>query len=807
MKKSLIAVVFIMVSVVYLIAAWNVSGAASPAEAEKASSPPVPAADSAAAMQTGYTGSSSCRACHERFYELWATSHHGLAMQTYTSGLGKDKLAPQADDIVVKKRAYRFVMKDDGAVVTETGPGIQKEYPVLYTMGGKNVYYFLTELDKGKLQVLPTAYDLNKKQWYDTAASGVRHFADAPDSPYHWTDYPYTFNTSCYSCHVSQMVNTYDLATDTYTTAWKESGINCETCHGPAEKHLQIAAAHPDGKGVEDWAMPIITPKYGYTAHQTNATCSNCHAKMSPLNANFKPGDDFFQHYDLVTYESRDYYPDGRDLGENYTYTSWRQSKCMRNSDLHCLTCHTSSGRYRFHDKETANQACMPCHASKVENFVVHARHKPKTRLTQCIQCHMPMTRFGNMNRSDHSMRPPMPAATIRFGSPNACNMCHKGQSPEWADKRVRRWHTDDYQAETLKLGTWIRQMRQQDYSDLADILAYIQSDERDEIFANSMIRLLNACSSPDKIPALLHVLKQDASPLCRSSAAEAFNGLLVSKEVVDALSEATADPYRLVRLRAAAVLAPVPDDQIPADKRAAVKGATKEFMEAMTARPDDAAGYFNLGNFYTGKNNTAKAISYFETSMRLRPDFAPAYINASMAYNQAGRNDKALATLDKVLELEPQAAAAHLNRALLLGEMGRLAEARKAFQATLTYDAKNAVAAYNLAVLNAPTNLKETLQWIRKASAWQPDNPKYVYTHAFYAWQAGFGQEAIDRLNRLVMDQTTYVDAYLLLADIYQQQNQAANAIEVYQLAADNPNLPEALRGQFRLQIEQMRQ
>ncbi|MBM3853616.1 MAG: hypothetical protein FJ399_10725, partial [Verrucomicrobia bacterium] len=29
----------------------------------------------------GYAGSQSCRECHERFYNLWSTSHHGLAMQ------------------------------------------------------------------------------------------------------------------------------------------------------------------------------------------------------------------------------------------------------------------------------------------------------------------------------------------------------------------------------------------------------------------------------------------------------------------------------------------------------------------------------------------------------------------------------------------------------------------------------------------------------------------------------------------------------------------------------------------------------
>ncbi|MHC4555652.1 MAG: multiheme c-type cytochrome, partial [Planctomycetota bacterium] len=101
-------------------------------------------------------------------------------------------------------------------------------------------YYFLAALEKGHLQTLPVAYDVNKQQWFDTAASGVRHFPDREDEAVHWTDREYTFNTSCYGCHVSQLVKNYDLETDSYNTQWQEPGINCETCHGPAEEHVRV---------------------------------------------------------------------------------------------------------------------------------------------------------------------------------------------------------------------------------------------------------------------------------------------------------------------------------------------------------------------------------------------------------------------------------------------------------------------------------------------------------------------------------------------------------------------------------------
>ena len=70
-----------------------------------------PVAENQAAMATnqhslGYVGSASCRECHEKFYTLWSTSFHGLAMQPYTAELAKTKLTPQTKEIVAGQ--YRF---------------------------------------------------------------------------------------------------------------------------------------------------------------------------------------------------------------------------------------------------------------------------------------------------------------------------------------------------------------------------------------------------------------------------------------------------------------------------------------------------------------------------------------------------------------------------------------------------------------------------------------------------------------------------------------------------------------------------
>jgi hypothetical protein len=164
-----------------------------------------------------YAGSKSCLECHGKFYQLWAASRHGLAMQPYTPEFARTNLKPQIKDLAIGRCRYRADIRPQAGWVLETDPkGRKKKYPILHVLGGKKVYYFLTPLERGRPQTLPLADDVHTKQWLDTAASGVRHFGSRPpEEPVNWKEWPYTFNTACFNCHVSQLSTIYDLATDT----------------------------------------------------------------------------------------------------------------------------------------------------------------------------------------------------------------------------------------------------------------------------------------------------------------------------------------------------------------------------------------------------------------------------------------------------------------------------------------------------------------------------------------------------------------------------------------------------------------
>ena len=686
-------------------------------------------------------------------------------MQPYTAELAKTKLTPQTAEIVAGK--YQFLADIQKGLVIERDAKGQRRYPIVQVMGGKNVFYFLTPLDRGWLQVLPVAYDVRRQQWFDTTASAMRHFGDRRDEALYWKDRPLTFNTSCFACHVSQLSKNYDLKADSYHTTWAEPGINCETCHGPSEGHVRLFHELATNQPAPADIKLIVLTKL--TTEQRNATCAPCHAKMSPLTINFAPGDRYFDHFDLVGFEHPDFYPDGRDLGENYTYTQWRVSPCAKSGQLDCVHCHTSSGRYRFKDPATANDACLPCHAAKVAEAPAHTHHKPGTVGNECISCHMPMTEFARMRRSDHSMRPPTPAATLLYNSPNACNLCHTNKDAAWADQRVREWRPRDYQKPVLDRAALIAAARKQDWKKLPDILAYLSSPKREEIQTVSLVRLLADCPSDDKWPVLRNLIA-DPSPLVRGAAAEAL-GLRLDQPNTTALLKAIADDYRLVRVRATTALAAVPEDSLPEDQRARVRSAMVELMDSMRARPDDMASHYNLGNLHISRREMAQAVEEFETATRLQPEALPAYVNVALAYNALGQNEKAEASLRHALTLDPTNSAANLNLGMLMAEMGKMSDAEQAFRAAFKADARSAQAAYNLGILLSKDHPQEALTWCRRAAELRPENPQYGYTYAFYLYRAGQLDEALKVVRQVRQRAPAHEDSINFERQLLQEQ------------------------------------
>lgn len=749
----------------------------------------------------GVAGSVSCRACHERFYTLWSSSFHGLAMQPWGPSVAS-AVAPTAAPLRIGGREWVVEVTAERGTVVERGPDGEHRYGMAQALGGKNVFYFLTPLEKGFLQTLPVAYDVRRKEWYDTAGSALRHAPGFAADPLRWRDREYTFNSSCHSCHVSQLATNYDAEADGYRTTWAEPGINCETCHGPSAEHVRTFTAAP--KDAPPKELAVIRTKT-MTHEQRTDMCAPCHARMSPLTTTFQPGDRYFDHFDLEALESPDFHPDGRDLGENYTLTTWRLSRCVQAGRLDCVTCHTSSGRYRFRKPEDANKACLPCHADQVARGPAHTHHPAASEASRCVSCHMPATEFARMRRSDHSMRPPAPAATLAFGSPNACNLCHRDRDARWADRRVRSWHRKDYQKRIVEEGRLVEAARRRDWTRLDAMLDYLRRDGRQEIVATSLVRLLGECPESRVVPALLDVLRTDPSPLVRASAAETL-GACGAADAVAPLAEATRDAYRLVRVRAARALAAVPRERIEASSRDAVDRASAELEVALRVRADDPWALTNLGSWRMGRGDLDGAAAAFRDAIRVRPGHVPGWVNLSMV--QAARRDTAgaEASLRKALALEPANAIANLNLGLLLGEANRLAEAEAALRAAIAADPTLAAAQYNLCALLLRDRAREAVGPCARASALRPGSSRYAYALGFALRQSGDERAAISALEAHLRRTPGEAGPYVLLAAIHDARGRRSKALEVCRRGMENPSLPEKERRALRERLQELR-
>jgi tetratricopeptide (TPR) repeat protein len=399
------------------------------------------------------------------------------------------------------------------------------------------------------------------------------------------------------------------------------------------------------------------------------------------------------------------------------------------------------------------------------------------------------MTAFARMNRSDHSMLPPTPAATLQFGSPNACNLCHKDKDAAWADQNVRQWRTRDYQAPVLRRAGLIEAARKRDWRKLSEMLAYITSQERDAVFAAALIRLTMAAPDEGVRPTLLKAI-QDPLPLVRAAAAEALS-VRPGKESFQALVTAVGDSYRLVRVRAAASLAHYPVAWFQGEDQDRVKKATEEYLASLTARADQWTSHYNLGNYYLNRGEVKEALAAYDTALKIEPRAAMVMVNAAMAYAQTGEKKPAEKFLLKAIKIAPDNAAAHFNLGLLQAEQNRVKEAERELREAFRLDPKMAPAAYNLCILTAKSRPEEALSWCRRAVALNPQEPKYSFTLAFYQKEQGDLKNAAATLQDFLTRRPGFADGYLLLSEIYVQQGDRPQAEAVLRQAQHVENLP----------------
>lgn len=738
----------------------------------------------------------SCRKCHARFFSSWDKSPHGLSVHLYSRILATEQFEPLEKGLAIDDSTYTLDIRK--GYVTERGslPWGGTRYQISSVMGGGRLLHFLTPLEKGKMQILPLAYDTRDKRWFDVTAEGIMHAQTGAAS---WKEYPYTLKTDCYGCHVNRLDTNYDQNAERYADPNNYDGIGCGSCHGATDAHVSLAGGL-GAKGAMPEDMRIIRFKK-LDPVAINQACAVCHAKATPITNSYVPGEDFFDHNDLAALEDPDFFADGSNRNASHIYTRWLMSPCLEDGRIHCLMCHTAGGGFKYSGDKQANNACAACHAQQVQRVSEHSHHKPGSTGSVCISCHMPKLTIGRTEHTDHSMLPPAPAVSMALKSTDACTNCHDDRDAAWANMYVRRWHRTDYQTPILKESSLIEAARRSDWSRLSEMIDYIQGSNN-EVVAASLIRMLKHSPDPKVTSALVHALK-DPSPLVRSSAAEALSGVSKPK-VTKALLDATADTVRLVRIKAASSLARVNLKGLRESEATNLEKATAEYLSSMVVLPDNWQSQYNMGRYFLDRGEYKDAILANEKAVNIEPKAVPPYIGLSQAYLGLRNSLKAEGMLNKALKLDPESAPAHYQMGLLRKRQGTMRTAEESFREALRYDPTMHDAAYNLCLILSQDRMKEALAWGQKAFHMHPD-VKVGYTLATLQKKDGNWDASLSVLKQIVSTDPSFTDAYLLMGEIYEGRAKKKEAKAVYLKGIASEDMPESDKNKLQLRLNRL--
>jgi tetratricopeptide (TPR) repeat protein len=393
----------------------------------------------------------------------------------------------------------------------------------------------------------------------------------------------------------------------------------------------------------------------------------------------------------------------------------------------------------------------------------------------------------------------------MAFKSPNACNVCHTNKEAGWADILVREWHKDDFQAAILRRAGLVDAARKGEWSRLPEILGYLASADRNEIFAASLVRLLNNCNQASKWPALRRAAT-DSSPLVRAAALAELQADLGEKATLEAVLKALKDDYRSVRLAAASTMAGYPRQQLGQAEAEQLDRVLKEYRLMLECRPDDSLSKYNLGNFHHLRGDRGAAITAYETSARLDPANILPLVNVSMLYAEAGQLEKAEEALRRALKREPASAPANFNLGLLVAERGDLKDAQVFLRVALKTDPAMAPAAYNLAVLVGGDQPDEAIMLCRQAVKSRPAEPKYGFTLAYYLLQKGAESEAVSALEKVLAETPGHLDSVQMLGQLHERAGRDKEAATLYERTLTCVGLPVEVQAALRARLERLK-
>jgi len=698
-----------------------------------------------------FVGAGACAGCHGTENAAWQNSQHAKAMQhaTVDTVLGDfNNIRFTYDGIVSTffRRDGKFFVNTDGA------DGKLADFEILYTFGLYPLQQYLVTFPDGRMQALSIAWDARPKsegggRWYHLYPNDHINYKD----PLHWTRLNQNWNWMCADCHTTKLDRNYNVASNTYATTWQEINVACEACHGPGSNHVAWAKHAPGSEKLADHGLTVaLDERWGVTWTPVAATgnairsapleserelsvCAQCHSRR----AAFAPGMDhdgrFFDTHDIALLSEHLYFADGQQRDEVYDLGSFLQSK-MHAHGVTCSDCHEPhSGQLRA----PGNAVCAQCHAAVKYDAPAHTLHAVGSAGAQCAACHMPTRDYMLIDpRHDHSIRIPRPDLSAKLETPNACTDCHKNRSASWAAALIEHAFGPERKG-FQKFGTALHDGRIGAPGAAATLMTLAKDAQTPAIVRATALADLRPYLSAGVMPALEAGLA-DPDPMVRGAALDVLLSAPPQERIRLALGSID-DTSTIVRIKAARVLAIMPDQGGEATLRGQLEKAFAEYVDSQQANADRPEAHLNLGLFYTERRNPKQAEAEYRAALALQADFVPAYANLADLYRSFSRESDAETTLATGLRAVPGSADLNHALGLLRVRQGRAAEALPLFAAAMHADPNNPRYAYVYGVaLHDSSQGKQGMAVLERALVRFPRNPDLLSALAAYARDAG---------------------------------------------------------------------
>lgn len=371
-----------------------------------------------------FVSSEKCKKCHEEQFGDWKHSGHAKMIQD--------------------------IKKNPDAIVADfsqlpADANFKKEDAV-YTIGSKFKQRFMIPKEiNGTQDFVVGNYEWNSetKQW-----QGFKTWKYWYEDGFEHNNSAVGTSKTCDGCHFTGFMSSEKRV---------EPAIACESCHGPASKHIE------DPKKNHLFKASNADPK------RSTEVCLQCHMRNRDKRLEYTDiasifGDvrDYPKGYEpgkpLAQYKLKAPF-DGNETDEFYGNGSGKKNRTQGNEyvksamykhGITCINCHNPHQLDNTAKKPLGDESCMKCHSMgsaigpHQSSIEAHTHHKANSKGSSCIECHMPKT-GKHTKESPKTVRTHIfgfitPQESEKYKVPNACTSCHKEKDNKWAGKHLENW-------------------------------------------------------------------------------------------------------------------------------------------------------------------------------------------------------------------------------------------------------------------------------------------------------------------------------------------------------------------------------